>query len=750
MRLAAAVLLFASTSLAHVVVEPDKVITHHGEEIPRFGGTVVDGVTTVTGAQAVAFIEVQEGGSLVIEGELTTNTIVVLPGGRLEMKPGSALLFDGGIPDANGEQFGLGLICFGHFEAHGTPVPTWIRDGTEVDWLPFRDTVIRSLDQSAPLTRGHVMIAGEGTSNVEYVWYDGIGRTTVDPTGPENHIARYAHHYHHVMGQGSRRVHGCLFTHPLKWAGVIHGTHDTVWTDNVFVGDGESTGACLSVEDLYSTGNVITRNLFTNAIGIKDNARKNAGDGGHDGIGLWLRQEAASTIEDNVAVGCRFGFHTFTVKGTNQVALSSGEVLTKEEIVPASWERNTSIACDRGFESWDMQPFWVDNPLWRSQDCIDCGIGISSKGGVVRLHSSHISACDYALTYHRYNGVETSDVTIRDCSYASSGGGHFVGSVDIDDSLILLTGDAGAVLDIECNRVPNVVIKSGTIRNYNPLLLSQNRFLVTTGGKILEILLPAQRPDEPYPDVDANGGHLMFLDGETVGEVWAKCGIAPKLQTILPHHVVAEYPGITYRQSKFEYIPCPVIVHDERPVFLPREVTHVGRFEPENSRVWVFCPDFRSGDLMRLLVDGEEIASTYGLRIGLQFTRLPAIEGEVITVQHVRDGEILSEDSRRLDGPDPRLEELEQLYQQKAQLEASITTTQDKIAEVEDDLEFVQMVIAFLQAWDPTYPALADWIAWEQTLTNERNQLQSDLDKLVSELLGVETRIAELEEELGL
>ena len=232
-----------------VEVTDTHILTGH-DASPRMGG-IVESDTTITGD--VPFVEVPSGVTLTIEGECTTNTILGHPGSTIRIKDGATLTFAGDILDADGDSFGRGLIALGHLEAIGAwidGVPTWtLDDDDQPQYIDRRSITIQG--------RGHVMVTGDGTYDVRYVHFDGVGRTTVALVGDANPIGRYSFHDHRSDGLTKNFV-GNLVTNPLKWSIVLHSSDYATITENVAVGDGEHSGAGIVTEPRLGTSSRTT------------------------------------------------------------------------------------------------------------------------------------------------------------------------------------------------------------------------------------------------------------------------------------------------------------------------------------------------------------------------------------------------------------------------------------------------------------------------------------------------------------
>lgn len=129
-----------------------------------------------------------------------------------------------------------------------------------------RNIILRSENVDTVMRRGHTMFTDQADIDIRYVQFDGLGRTAptirpmIDATTfnddgtvkkeAQNHIGRYAVHFHHVRGpenpdntgyQG--RIKGCSFTRWQLWAISIHESHYMEVTDNVYyAGMGNNIG----------------------------------------------------------------------------------------------------------------------------------------------------------------------------------------------------------------------------------------------------------------------------------------------------------------------------------------------------------------------------------------------------------------------------------------------------------------------------------------------------------------------------
>lgn len=251
--------------------------------------------------------------------------------------------------------------------------------------LPFvanctRNIVIQSENPSG--VRGHCMFMDRAHVNLYYTGFVGLGRTlpkTIDNFNSHtlhvgtNQIARYAVHWHHVMGHAddetlTGRYVGCYAdgTNVNKWGQVQHGTHDLLITDNVHE---RFVGACFtSAEDGYEVRGQYLRNFAAYCNGNGNNGKNNViqptNAPGAEGAGIW-GHGSGSTYSGNVSANCNSGYsfvHMNQVQGHKIPSIPGGEDDSDYDVtqsVPLSFDNQLAVGCNQGFEGWRIPPGWI-------------------------------------------------------------------------------------------------------------------------------------------------------------------------------------------------------------------------------------------------------------------------------------------------------------------------------------------------------------------------------------------------------
>jgi hypothetical protein len=155
-----------------------------------------------------------------------------------------------------------------------------------------RNIVIRSENPQG--TRGHVWLSRGSVVDIQYARFQELGRTTIAPIGPANHIGRYPLHLHHLHGSAAALleskypfilrgnvVHGGDVDHRYKWGIVVHDTHYGLVQDNIVY---NVAGGAFTTEDGSEYQNIFEGNL----------ALRIGGDGnrmgeGTEATGFWFR-----------------------------------------------------------------------------------------------------------------------------------------------------------------------------------------------------------------------------------------------------------------------------------------------------------------------------------------------------------------------------------------------------------------------------------------------------------------------------
>ncbi len=251
--------------------------------------------------------------------------------------------------------------------------------------LPFvanttRNIVIQSENPSG--VRGHCMFMDRAHVTTYYTAFIGLGRTlpkTIDSFNSHtqhvglNQIARYARHWHHVMGHVDDSGYTGVSvgdyldgTDVNKWGSVQHGTHDLLITDNVAE---RFVGACFtSAEDGYEVRGKYLRNFAAYCNGNGQNGKNNViqptNAPGAEGAGIW-GHGSGSTFSGNVSACCASGFsfvHMNQVQGHKIPSIPGGEDDSDYDVtqsVPLSFDNNLAVACNQGFEGWRIPNGWV-------------------------------------------------------------------------------------------------------------------------------------------------------------------------------------------------------------------------------------------------------------------------------------------------------------------------------------------------------------------------------------------------------
>jgi len=348
-------------------------ISVHGETIPvqgHDGPAVRRGETRVLAGRLESDTLVVAGRLQLDRGaELRVRTLTILPGGTLDQRDGSEIcIVDAPFDPADTEQWGNGVLCFGRWIGPGVSRTAFARAGQPppADWQqgdvlvrpdprqPIRRQAVKPQWLMQPTTfafdsppasgpqladferignlsrgavvrseagtpggengvRGHVLLTGPCEVDLQGIEFRDLGRTTATrPTGPGNHIGRYALHLHHAHAPA--RIEGCSIVRSKKWAIVIHGSSgNRVWGNTIF----DCEGAAIVCEDGTERDNLIAFNFIclsrpgwapgTGGVSHPDKGL----DTGLDGSGVWCRR-GGNDVRDNVVANAAGACYTIS------------------------------------------------------------------------------------------------------------------------------------------------------------------------------------------------------------------------------------------------------------------------------------------------------------------------------------------------------------------------------------------------------------------------------------------------------
>ncbi len=202
-----------------------------------------------------------------------------------------------------------------------------------------RNVIIRSENPNG--TRGHTLYTARADVDIEYARFKDLGRTsafanldntTFDASGNVTHygtnqIARYAVHFHHLMGPENPTNTGYQFKfigntvdNSLKWAVDVHGSNFGLLDRNVVY---NAQGAGMVTENGSETGNVFSNNITIRMQGTHLDGRDQttSTDFGRGGSGFWFRR-GGNVVVGNVAADNTFaGFVIDSYFNTGPVVL---------------------------------------------------------------------------------------------------------------------------------------------------------------------------------------------------------------------------------------------------------------------------------------------------------------------------------------------------------------------------------------------------------------------------------------------
>lgn len=199
-----------------------------------------------------------------------------------------------------------------------------------------RNVIIRSEN---PLgTRGHTLFAARADVDIRFARFKDLGRTDAfrdldntqfDASGNVTHlgtnqVARYAVHFHHLMGPENPTNTGYQFQFvgntvegARKWAVTVHGASYGLLDRNVVY---DAQGAGFVTEDGSEIENVFSQNIAIRIQGTHQDGKSGTeeGDYGRGGVGFWFRR-SGNDVSGNVAANCTYagfvldGYYTRTV-----------------------------------------------------------------------------------------------------------------------------------------------------------------------------------------------------------------------------------------------------------------------------------------------------------------------------------------------------------------------------------------------------------------------------------------------------
>lgn len=206
-------------------------------------------------------------------------------------------------------------------------------DGT-VKLLPHvaildRNVIIRSENPDG--TRRHVLFAARADVDIRYARFQDLGRTdafrdldntTFDDAGNVTHIgtnqiARYAVHFHHVIGPENPTNTGYQFElvgntvdGGRKWAVTVHDSSYGLVNENVVY---DAQGAGFVTEDGSEIENVFRDNIAIRIVGTHFDGYSGTqeGDYGRGGSGFWFRR-GGNLVAGNVAADSSYAGFVFS------------------------------------------------------------------------------------------------------------------------------------------------------------------------------------------------------------------------------------------------------------------------------------------------------------------------------------------------------------------------------------------------------------------------------------------------------
>ncbi len=191
-----------------------------------------------------------------------------------------------------------------------------------------RNVIVRSENPQG--TRGHVLLGGRADVAISYARFSDLGRTdafrdldntTFAPDGTVTHIgtnqiARYAMHFHHLIGPENPSNSGYQFKfvgntvdRSLKWGVAVHGTSFGLLERNVVY---DADGAGFVTEDGSEIGNAFRNNIAIRIVGTMQDGKAGTqeGDYARGGSGFWFRR-SGNQIVGNVAADSSFSGFVF-------------------------------------------------------------------------------------------------------------------------------------------------------------------------------------------------------------------------------------------------------------------------------------------------------------------------------------------------------------------------------------------------------------------------------------------------------
>ena len=194
--------------------------------------------------------------------------------------------------------------------------------------LLTRNVTVRSENPNG--TRGHTLFAARADIDIRYAQFLDLGRTDafrdLDNTKFDEHgnvthygtnqIARYAVHFHHLLGPMNPSNSGYQFEfignsvqNSLKWAVDVHGTSFGLLKDNVVY---RAQGAGFVTEAGSEIGNVFRDNISIRMEGTREDGKDGTeeGDYGRGGSGFWFRR-GGNFITGNVSANNTYAGYVF-------------------------------------------------------------------------------------------------------------------------------------------------------------------------------------------------------------------------------------------------------------------------------------------------------------------------------------------------------------------------------------------------------------------------------------------------------
>jgi|GEM_PF-1326992 len=279
-----------------------------------------------------------------------------------------------------------------------------------------RNVVVRSENPDG--VRGHVAFLAKADVEVSYARFKDLGRTTtaqLDDTqltasGEVTHIggnqqARYAMHFHHVIGPNNPEDTGYQFEvtgnavdGALRWGIVVHGSHYGLIKDN-FVYDYQ--GAGFVTENGQETYNHFEGNF---AVLSNGNAKFKAGNGGE---GFWFRSPLTRAVNNVSANSDRAGFNYYVqnLHGTNR------DVWVKSAFRGADLSTDAEVIRYNAFKAPILQ--FDSNEVYASAAVYDSWVTIpEEKQFVTNLRGWNTSDNEFSLSSYDNKNLVVDGLTL--------------------------------------------------------------------------------------------------------------------------------------------------------------------------------------------------------------------------------------------------------------------------------------------------------------------------------------------------